>query len=181
MRTDYLNDWLQILGTFGLLIGLILVGFEMRQNSELLRTELTFSENQRAIDYAQALAGENPSEIYAKHLINLEDLTFEEQIRIDAFYFMYFENWRSLYNLYLTGLIENEWRERIEIDAIWLINNPYGRARWEIEKDILPAEVVEYADRVLAENPLRVASTGTLSYYERLYNNAITNERELIN
>ena len=39
MNTGKFNNWLQIAANLGILIGLILVGFQMRQNSELLGAE----------------------------------------------------------------------------------------------------------------------------------------------
>ena len=81
MNTGKFNNWLQIAANLGILIGLILVGFQMRQNSELLGAELVFMENQRLIDGARALAGEYPSSVFAKHLTNLEDLSFQETTR----------------------------------------------------------------------------------------------------
>ena len=61
MNTGKLNNWLQAAANIGILVDLILVGFQMRQNSDLLGAELVFNENQRSIDYARALVGDNPS------------------------------------------------------------------------------------------------------------------------
>ncbi len=180
MNTGKFNNWLQIAANLGILAGLILVGFQMRQNSDLLRTELRYSESQRTNDIARALAGENPSVVFAKHLTNLEDLSFEEQVEIDAFYYLYFENWRSMCDLDSIGLIDDEWRDRIDQDALWLLNNPYGRARWESEQVIMPEEVVDYTNYVLENNPLN-ATSGAKLYYDTLFNNALNYKEELQN
>ena len=171
MNAEKFNSWLQIAANLGILFGLILVGFQMRQNSELLGAELVFTENQRLIDGAQALAGEFPSSVYAKHLTNLEDLNFQEQVEIEAFYYTHFENWRSLYDLASIGIIENEWKMRINFDAQWLLGNPYGRVRWERAQDIQPPEIVEYVNNLIERGS--IDSDATRRYYESLFKDAL--------
>ena len=178
MNTQQFNNWLQIAANLGILIGLILVGFQMRQNSELLGAELVFTENQRTIDYARALAGENPSFVFAKHLTDLEGLSFQEQIEIDAFYYLYFENWKSMYFLASIGLTEDEWKTRIEDDAQWLLDNPYGRARWESGQRSLPQELADYVNDTLKRHPFG-EDESTLSYYETIFNNALKYRDEI--
>ena len=176
MNTSKFNNWLQIAANLGILIGLILVGFQMRQNSELLGAELVFTENQRNIDYARVLAGENPSSVFAKHLTNLEDLNFQEQIEIDAFYYLYFENWRSMHYLASIGLTGDEWKIRINDDVHWLLDNPYGKARWESGQDILPPEVIDYVNNALERNTFGVEPTQ--QYYETIFNKALKYQEE---
>ncbi len=176
MNTEKFNSWLQIAANLGILFGLILVGFQMRQNSELLGAELVFTENQRLIDGAQALAGEFPSSVYAKHLTNLEDLSFQEQVEIEAFYYTHFENWRSLYDLSSIGIIENEWKTRIDFDAQWLLGNPYGRARWERAQDIQPREIVDYVNNLLEQESFD--NDATRRYYESMFNDALQYKEE---
>jgi len=177
MNTSKFNNWLQIAANLGILTGLILVVFQMKQNSELLGAELVFTENQRNIDFARALAGEEPAAVFVKHLTNLEDLSFEEQVEIDAFYYLYFENWKSMYSLASVGLIEDEWKVRIDDDVHWLLNNPYGRARWDSGQETQPQEVVDYVNNALERNPLD-ALPATIPYYEEIFNNALKYKEE---
>ena len=177
MNTSKFNSWLQIAANLGILAGLVLVGFQMRQNSELLGAELVFMENQRSIDSARALAGQNPSYVFAKHLTDLEDLSFQEQIEIDAFYYVHFENWKSLHYLASIGLSENEWKNRIDDDAQWLLENPYGKARWDSGQNSMPQDVVDYVNSVLERKPFG-PDAGTHPYYETIFNNALKNHEE---
>jgi len=177
MSAGKLNNWLQIAANLGILFGLILVGFQMRQNSELLGAELVFMENQRSIDYARALAGENPSAVFAKHLTDLEDLSLQEQIEIDAFYYLHFENWKSMYYLASIGLSEDEWKIRIDEDAQYLLDNPYGKARWESAQKGTPQDIVEYVNNVLERAPFG-PDGGTHQYYESIFNNALKYQKE---
>jgi len=177
MNTDKFNNWLQIAANLGILIGLILVGFQMRQNSDLLRAELVYMETQRLIDGAQALAGENPSSVFAKHLTNLEDLSLQEQIEIEAYYYTHLENWRSMHFLASIGISEDEWKIRIDADAQWLLDNPYGRAHWESNQSTLPQVVIDYVNSVLEQKPLG-PDEQTQRYYEVIFNNALKYKEE---
>lgn len=171
MNAEKFNNWLQIGANLGILIGLILVGFQMKQNSELLGAELAFMEDQRLIDGALRLAGEHPSAVFAKHLTNLEDLNLQEQIEIESFYYTHFQNWSSMYELASIGISGNEWKERINNDAQWLLGNPYGRARWERAQDFQPTEIVDYVNNLLERE--QVDTYETLRIYESILNDAL--------
>ena len=44
------RDWLQIVANVGLITGLILVGLQLKQNSDLLKTQLLYEESGRFMD-----------------------------------------------------------------------------------------------------------------------------------
>ena len=54
----------------GILAGLILVGLQMRQNEQLLRTQMAYEESNRYSQIEAAMLGEEPSIVWAKSLVD---------------------------------------------------------------------------------------------------------------
>lgn len=76
-----LNRWLQVSANIGIVLGLVLVGFQLKQNSELARIQLLYEESNRAIELETEVVGERAAEVWAKSIQAPEDLTLAE-IRI---------------------------------------------------------------------------------------------------
>ena len=45
MNFEKLNRWLQVSANIGIVLGLVLVGFQLKQNSELARIQLLYEES----------------------------------------------------------------------------------------------------------------------------------------
>ena len=58
-----LHERLQIAGNVGIIIGLLLVGVQLSQNSSLLKTQLLFEESGRLMMLETQYIGENAAEI----------------------------------------------------------------------------------------------------------------------
>jgi len=57
MRTERLASWLQITANIGIIGGLILVGFQLQQNSDILRAQMMSAESRSVIDQELQLIG----------------------------------------------------------------------------------------------------------------------------
>ncbi|MEM9301937.1 MAG: hypothetical protein AAGE01_07490 [Pseudomonadota bacterium] len=125
------KDWMEFGASTGIIAGLVMVGFQMKQNSELLRTQLLFEE---AIYYTQSeeiFLGENPAAVWAKSIEAPEDLSLEEQRVLEAYYWSAHKRWENLYRLSESGLIDDEWRSRVAEEAPYLFGHPYAYAWWQ--------------------------------------------------
>ena len=59
MNSGKLSNWLQIAANVGIVVGLLLVGVQLKQNSDLLKTQLLYDESRRAVDLETLVVGEN--------------------------------------------------------------------------------------------------------------------------
>ena len=50
MNFEKVNKWLQVSANIGIVLVLVLVGLQLRQNSELARIQLLYQESERAIE-----------------------------------------------------------------------------------------------------------------------------------
>lgn len=85
MKTEKLNRWLSVGGNFAVLIGLIVVAYQINLETELARVQL-FSDATTAInEFNHALLGDNPTEVVAKSMEDPHSLTTAEMQVMDAY------------------------------------------------------------------------------------------------
>ena len=151
------NRWLNVTANLGVLAGLILVIFEMRQNQELMKVNLT---NDYYSSYAQAemiFAGENLPAVWEKSLLDPKNLSLEEMRILEAHTYSPITRWINLYRLYEAGILEKTfWQSQVNLDASYYLGTPYGRAYWDnikphaLESNFIPLDLLHYIDNVLA-------------------------------
>ena len=126
-----LNSWLQVSANIGIVLGLVLVGVQLKQNTDLARIEMLSDENRRVIDYELEVVGERGAEVWAKSVEAPEDLTLDEVRIMEALLYSFVENLRGTYRLADLGLLEeSDWRRRVETEVIFYLSDPYSRAWW---------------------------------------------------
>lgn len=131
MDQEKLNRRLQTIANLGIVAGLVLVGVQLKQNSELLKLQLLYEESQRSIGIETLVIGEDAAQVWAKSLTDAANLTLAEQRVMEAILWSYTENLRATYMLSQQGLLEEaEWRLRVEADTAFYLANPYARAWW---------------------------------------------------
>jgi hypothetical protein len=167
-----LGSWLQLGGNLGILIGLILVGLQMRQSTELLELQLRKTEAENYISSDLSVLGEEWPRVWQKQFDDPKGLTLAEQRILEAT--LWADNvyrWASNYRLYEDGLTEaDEWQSQVDTDIAWVLGNPYGRAWWDEVKVIptLPPELVEYVESKLKD----VSPYATKEIYDRIRDGA---------
>ena len=121
----------QLIANLSIVAGLVLVGVQLMQNSEVLKLQLLYEESQRSIGIETLVIGEDAAQVWAKSLTDAAKLTLAEQRTMEAMLWSYTENLRANYMLSQYGLLEEEeWRKRVETDTAFYLANPYARAWW---------------------------------------------------
>lgn len=155
MDSGKTNHWLQIAANAGIIGGLVLVGVQLKQNSDLLRTQLIYDESNRIVALETLVVGERGAEVWQKMVEDPEHLTLADQRIAEALIWSYVEQVRSMYRLAEMGLLDDEeWADRIESDAGFYFGNRYARAWWKNFSDIdttLSAPIVNAVNARLGE------------------------------
>jgi len=136
-----LSDWLQVAANVGIVIGLLLVGVQLKQNSDLLKTQLLYEESHRAIDLETQVVGENGAEVWAKSITDAKSLSLAEQRVMEALL----------------------WRIRVNSETAFFLANEYGAAWWANYNEgntALPDDLVVAINTRLSE----VDNTFTANY-----------------
>ena len=158
------GSWISTIANIGVMAGLVLVAFQINQNSELLRLQMLELESQRIAAHELALIGEEGAIMWQKVIEHPEDLTFAEQRVAEAILWPVYESWRINYLLHREGLLGDEWRSRVIAQAPYFLDHAYGRAWWENLKAIssgadtrptgsesVPADLLRLIDQQLSQ------------------------------
>jgi hypothetical protein len=172
MNSSRLSDWLQISANTGIIVGLLLVGLQLKQNSYLLKTQLLYEESSRLVDLETQVVGESGAEVWAKSISNPENLNLAEQRIMEALLWSYVEQLRSTRLLGELGLLEDEeWKARVSSDTSFYLGNPYGRAWWANFKEgatVLSPDLANEIDLRLSETDTNRTAKYILSTMDRL-------------
>ncbi len=178
MESNKFGYWLQVGGIVGILAGLILVGLQMKQNSELLQLQLLRQEADSFIAAQQVYVGENFAEVWQKQIEEPENLTLAEmRIMESNLWGQSVYRWWKNYQLYERGLIrESDWKTPIDSDVTYVLNTEYGLAWWaevKTPRNVFAEEFLDYIDQKLAERP----EGGAEKFYQRVQNRITANRQ----
>ena len=85
MKSEKINSWLSLGANIGVVIGLILVAYQINQDAELTKVQLFSDATTSMNEFNYALMGDNPLEAVTKSIENPRDLTLEELQVVDAY------------------------------------------------------------------------------------------------
>lgn len=155
MDSAKLNDWLQVIGMFGVLAGLVFVGLELRQTQEIA---LAGQYNARAEStQTMYLAHMEVGYDYAKNRrptgewVPIEELSFTELNHRRAY-----SNWvwTTLDNLHFqsqAGFLPDETHQTMERIILSLKGSPVSRERFELRKYTLRPSFVAMVEEMWGE------------------------------
>ena len=156
MNNGKLSNWLQITANIGIVVGLLLVGVQLKQNSDLLKTQLLYDESRRAVDLETLVVGENGAEVWAKSITDAKNISLPEQRIMEALLWSFVEQLRSTRLLTELGLLEDEeWRLRVSSESAFYLANDYGKAWWanySSENSSLPDDLKAAINARLSDN-----------------------------
>ena len=149
-----LDDWLQLVGMAGVIISLIMVGYQLKQNSELLRLQIIMEESYAVIDHERIMVdNERASEVWAKSLTDPTNLTMAERRIMEGYLWSFIELIRTNHRMSEAGLLTDEdWRFRVKADSGFYFGNAYGYAWYQAFSDnnqTLPKEIIDAIDEHL--------------------------------
>jgi len=132
MKHGKVGDWLQIMANIGIVVGLLLVGVQMKQNSDLLKTQLLYEESQRAITLETLVVGENGADVWARSISGTSNMSLADQRVMEALLWSFVEQLRATRMLGELGLLDDdEWKARVVAESAFWLANDYGAAWWK--------------------------------------------------
>ena len=160
MKAERVQSWLTLGANVGVVIGLFLVAFQIRQDAELTRAQLFSDATNSRREWNQGLMGENPMEVVAKSIERPHELTLAELQIMDLYFIGAINELRRLDVLRQAGLdVETD----IENFELFYFGSNFGKA-WFAEyggerepqttreriNEVEPNWVVAFFDTVLA-------------------------------
>ena len=144
MKSNQINKWLTLVANVGVIFGLVLVAFELQQNSELMRVQI----NQSRADSAMASNEHSFNSDYIPPILAKvrqgDDLNAEETIRFTDYFRAMNRNQDNVLSQYDADMLgENTPRSIITYVCQFIDNSEASRAAWKYTK-------AGYSDRYIA-------------------------------
>ncbi len=156
MESSKVGYWLQVGANIGILVGLIMVGFQINQAGYLLRNQLVSDQYSDRMSAMESMLGENPADTLAKAFISPGELSDAELIVMDSWMMREVVYARRVKQLVDSGVYPpNSWEQhRMVID--YAFASKFGRTWWALSRNQYlqsDPDLVVVADSVIESLP----------------------------
>jgi len=125
---------LTIVANIGVILGLIIVAYEVNQNSRLARAALISEGNTASNEMFVPLMGENPSDAIARAYECPETMDFSDFVVVDTYLWTGVSSVYRNYLLAKEGLLTDvEWKLEVDRYAAWYFGSGFPREWWFTE------------------------------------------------
>lgn len=153
MQDSKISEWLQIIAALGVLVGLLLVAYEIRESNRV-----SISEGSRSVaeNFRQLSISEYETDIHdllAKSIENPEELSTAEFMRLNSYFtaiVQTFGIWEGSYNL---GTARQDGIEALKENANFYFGSKFGRAWFDENKDWIRPEIADAISTGLDATP----------------------------
>ncbi len=164
MKVGKISEWLQVIGSFGVLAGLILVALQIQQNTVLVRAELISNDYDAWISIDASKQSERFASVLAKSIVNPQALNAAEILELDGYLFTYIDQLARDRALYDLGVIGTSVESQISASLHDFFGNQFARVWWEETKWKFGPDIVEIIDREME----KISVTQDIDYIERI-------------
>ena len=129
MESKKLNDWLQLIAMFGVIISLIFVGFELRQSREIAISQTYQSRAASEVDAAlQSAANPEFRSASSKHYAGaVDELTDDEYFALDYHFGALLTLWENDHFQYQNGYLSDEHWDKTLWNMKCRLGSPFYR------------------------------------------------------
>ncbi|NIO42442.1 MAG: hypothetical protein GTO41_21200 [Burkholderiales bacterium] len=154
MNISKVDAWFGLAGNIAILLGLVLLAVEIRDNTSAVRQQERGAKLEREHELLMAAAGNNLGASYVKLLYQTSEATPEEILDVAYLFTIRLTNLAGTYHAFRAGLVtEEDWELEVFIVPAFL-NTAIGKVMWdELKAEYVP-DFVDRVDRAIAESPL---------------------------
>ena len=156
------KHWLQVISNVAILIGVILVVWELRQTQAISRAQLASDGIIAQMELSHTLMGENPGLVLSKACLEPDNLTSEEKTILAATFrsrLLLGARSRSTERIGNFGIDDEQ---AIRTAFVSVFNYQYFRDQYSIQRESIPAFYAGIADEVLEESEPQDCTSGIL-------------------
>lgn len=167
MSSDRINRWLTLAANVGVLVGIVFLALEIRQNSDHLALQLEFAQpTQKVFEMNRDLMDPVVATILAKAIETPAELTFEEGLVAASFVLNALNEWEDRYLIHEAGLAGVvDWQRHIRENIEWTLGNRFAKEIYLSNRGAFETEFVEYVDSLLDE----VSDKGTYLWWTNIH------------
>ena len=150
MDLGQLNSWLGIVANLGVVVGLVLVALQIRQNTRITKAQVANDWFLADMQLELAMMGENPASAWAKAVVAPDDLDDREAAVLDRYFNFGLVQIQRLQKMHELGVADAQWMERASYLS-WHLGNEVGRRWWSHFRGGFPDEFAAMVDHILEE------------------------------
>ena len=153
MNADRLNRWLSLVANVGVLVGIIFLAVEIRQNSDLARMEFADARIDTWQQGELAVFGNSIATVWEKSVQDPASLTLAETRMLDAYLAFQLTLAERVLDLERSGLMAvGATEDHLRANMPFFFDTEFAKAWWEIEGRTWDPELVAMADPIVREN-----------------------------
>lgn len=152
VNTDNLNRWLSLGANVAVVIGIVFLAIEIRQNTEMTRAQITQSRAETSISLAEMLFNSEYIPAILEKTRNEEPLTYQENVRYTGWLRATLRNLDNNMQQAERGLL-GEHIPRSSAGALRgvILSNPVARQYWKASRDTYSDEFALFVDEIVAD------------------------------
>ncbi len=152
MNAEKINMWLSLGANFGVVIGLVLLFFEISQNTELMRAQINQSRTDTAVSEQQAVYNSDYLPALIATAARGEQLSDEEMIRYSSYFRGFNRNMDNQLWQYNQGFLGENIPRSIKSGALSVVaGNNQALELWERQKHSYTDEYVTFVEEAIAD------------------------------
>jgi len=164
MEARRISEWLQVISSFGVLAGLILVALQIQQSTTLVRAELRSSAADAWINIDASKQSEGFAGVLAKSIVKPQELTVAEILELDGYLFTYIDQLGRDRDLYDAGIFDDPPELLVRGSLYDYFGNEFARAWWAETKWKFDSDIVEVIDDEMKD----ISESQDVEYIERI-------------
>lgn len=134
-QLDGLNRWLALGANLGLILGLIILIFEVRQNATLTRIAMEAEKNMFLAEIELSIGSPAMSSVWVKSIRAPQTLTDSELRMLDAHLVAVMLQWDHMFQMESAGLVSRrDARQHIERSAPYYFGSRFGKGWWNLQE-----------------------------------------------
>ena len=154
MTLDDANKWLVAVANVGVLVGFLLVAYQLSLNTEVIRLQATVGTDRQTIAGELAFMGETTHEAFSLAVLDPGALTDAQVGQMWAYLGVGLTASLNLWRSYEAGFTSAEELERsMEFYIPNYVGYDFGRIYWNAVKQGFPPEFADRVDAVAAKHP----------------------------
>lgn len=152
MNAESLNRWLTLLANIGVVAGLVLLAIQIRQNTDMLRVQMSHSRSETAQSEQQAVFNSPYIPEVLSKVRSDEELTYEEMIRYESYFRAFHRNQDNILWQYNQGFLGSNIPRSVRL----AVRTVVGQSRasldlWDRTKEAYTNECMAFVDDAIVD------------------------------
>jgi hypothetical protein len=166
MDSDRVTRWLTLAANIGVIVGIVFLVLEMRQNSDIATAQvrLDYAAGWRSID--EQRQDEIFAQVYAKSILSPDELSLSEVIQLDGYYTGVIDQMLSAHTASRAGLRSGQFEDVARQVANGYFSNAYGQAWWQQARKMWSGSDNFDFQKTMNEAIGAASKQGNQEYYE---------------